>query len=230
VADLLGRTPECRLITGQRALSLDARSVRLEDGTELRGRCVVDARGPEPSKYTGHCGYQKFLGMELELQAAHGVSHPIMMDARCPQLDGYRFFYVLPLSATRLLVEETRFSLTSTLAIAEGRAAVAAYAARYGEIARVVREETGVLPMPWSMSWSELNPEQALVAGYRGGFFHPATGYSLPVALRFAQGLCERFGRGAGTAPGTLPRFLQEQRSQATFALHLNRLLFTGFA
>jgi lycopene beta-cyclase len=46
------------------------------------------------------------------------------------------------------------------------------------------------------------------------------------VALRFAQGLCEQFGRGTGT----LPRFLQEQRSQATFALHLNRLLFTGFA
>jgi lycopene beta-cyclase len=78
------------------------------------------------------------------------------------------------------------------------------------------------------MSWSELRSDQALVAGYRGGFFHPATGYSLPVALRFAENLCKRIGHGADTE--ALPRFLHEQRSQATFALHLNRLLFTGFA
>jgi lycopene beta-cyclase len=228
VADLFARHPECRLITGARAVAVGARSVRLEDGRELRGRAVIDARGPEPNSYEGSCGYQKFLGLELELRAAHGVLHPIMMDAQCPQLDGYRFFYVLPLSPTRLLVEETRFSLNSTLDVDAGRAAVRAYAAQYGEIASVVRQETGVLPMPWSMRSSELDPEHAIVAGYRGGFFHPATGYSLPVALRFAESLCKGLGRATDTE--ALLRFLQAQRSQATFALHLNRLLFTGFA
>lgn len=227
VADLLASRPTCTLILGRRAVAVEAGRVRLEDGRELHGRLVVDARGPESSAYAGQCGYQKFVGQELELRAPHGLPHPIMMDARCAQLDGYRFFYVLPLSPTRLLVEETRFSLTSALSVEAGRAEVRAYAARFGEVAAVVREEVGVLPMPWSMQFPETLADRVLVAGYRGGFFHPATGYSLPVAVRFAESLCKQLHHGAESA---LPRFLHEHRAQARFALHLNRLLFTGFA
>ena len=217
----------CAVIKGRRAVEVSALRVQLEDGRQLRGRQVVDARGPLPSAYAGRCGYQKFVGQELELRAAHGLAHPIMMDARCAQHDGYRFFYVLPLSSTRLLVEETRFSLTSGLSLAAGRAEVQAYAARFGQLAQVVREEAGVLPMPWSMELPTPGADRPRVAGYRGGFFHPATGYSLPVAVRFAESLCQQLFKGD---PSALPRFLHEHRSQATFALQLNRLLFTGFA
>jgi lycopene beta-cyclase len=220
--------PGCELITERRALELDARRVRLDDGRALFGRVVVDARGPDQDAYIGDCGYQKFLGRELEFRAPHGLAQPIMMDARCAQLDGFCFFYVLPLSPTRLLVEETRFSKTAGLAIDDARVAVHSYAERYGEIASVVREEVGVLPMPWAMDWPAPGSDAALVAGYRGGFFHPATGYSLPVALRFAESLCERLHHGPDAA--AWQRFLRDYRSQATFALHLNRLLFTGFA
>jgi len=227
VTDLLTQRAQCSLFLGQRAVAVQAGRVRLADGRELRGRVVVDARGPEPSAFAGQCGYQKFVGQEIELRRPHGVPHPVMMDARCAQLDGYRFFYVLPLSPTRLLIEETRFSLTSTLSVEAGRAEVKAYAARFGEIASIVREEIGVLPMPWAMALPESHTDRYWVAGYRGGFFHPATGYSLPVAVRFAESLCNHLQHGDASA---LPRFLHEHRSQATFALHLNRLLFTGFA
>ena len=156
-----------------------------------------------------------------------------MMDARCPQLDGFRFFYVLPLSPQRLLVEETRFSPSSALDVSGARAAVHQYAARFGEVTHVLREEVGVLPMPWAMDWESLGqrlPDGAgLVAGgYGGGFFHPATGYSLPVALRFAEQMGLRAQGGADAARWEC--FLRDHRAQATFALHLNRLLFTGFA
>lgn len=227
VSTSLSSRAQCALILGCRAISTEEGRVRLEDGRELRGRIVIDARGPEPDAFTGRCGYQKFVGQELELRAPHGLAHPILMDACCEQRDGFRFFYVLPLSATRLLVEETRFSLTSTLSLEAGRAEVQAYAARFGEIASLVREEMGVLPMPWSMAFPEARTSQLLVAGYRGGFFHPATGYSLPVAVRFAENLCKHVHQGSEDA---LPRFLHEHRTQATFALQLNRLLFTGFA
>jgi lycopene beta-cyclase len=228
VADLFAVRTQCTLITGQRAVALDAQRVQLDDGRELRGRLVIDARGPEASAHAGSCGYQKFLGRELELRAEHGLQHPIMMDACVPQSDGFRFFYVLPLSPTRLLVEETRFSLTNVLDAADARAQVDRYAGRFGEVATLLREETGVLPMPWSTTFPALPADQPLVAGYRGGFFHPATGYSLPVALRFAESLCEHLAQGS--ASPALQQFLHEHRSQATFALHLNRLLFTGFA
>ena len=55
-------------------------------------------------------GYQKFVGLEVELEEAHGLERPILMDGRVPQTDGLRFVYILPLGPRRLLVEDTYFS------------------------------------------------------------------------------------------------------------------------
>ena len=81
--------------------------------------------------------------------------------------------------------------------------------------------------MPWrGMPVATL--ESPLAAGYQGGWFHPATGYSFPVALRLALHV-------AHNAPDRvlgheLAALQHEHRSQARFAQRLNRLLFTGFA
>lgn len=233
VAGALVGQSGCRLMTGRRVVSLGRGAVTLDNGSLVRGRVVVDARGPDASAYSGRCGYQKFVGLELEFERAHGVLRPIMMDARCEQRDGFRFFYVLPLSGRRLLVEETRFSPSRRLDVPDGRAAVRDYAARFGVVCRELREEVGVLPMPWVMplaapSSAQITSGAPVTGGYRGGFFHPATGYSLPVALRFAQTLCKQLADRPDAAAWEC--FLREHRSQASFALQLNRLLFTGFA
>lgn len=225
---------DCRLLLGHKALAIGARSVQLDDGTLLRGRRVVDARGPDPAAYEGECGYQKFVGLELQLRAAHGLLRPLLMDATCTQTDGFRFFYVLPLAPDRLLVEETRFSSSPALDIAAGRRAVYAYAARFGAITSCIREEQGVLPMPWSMSAASKPSDRVSVddsvlqAGYGGGYFHPATGYSMPAALRIANLL----GRHVllDTIETPWRSFTRNHRIQVMYALQLNRLLFTGFA
>lgn len=223
----LAHAPHARLFLQRTSRELTARSVHLEDGEILYGRRVVDARGPDRQAYSGQCGYQKFVGVELQLQAEHGLSRPVLMDATCPQLDGFRFFYVLPLTADRLLVEETRFSLTPELDVAAGRSAALAYATRFGVITRCIREEQGVLPMPWSMPAMNDDAEAVLKAGYSGGFFHPATGYSMPAALRVADLL----GRHVMAASIDTPwrELVRNHRIQAIYALQLNRLLFTGF-
>jgi len=229
VKEALARRPQCRLITGVRATRMTAQTAELEDGRQLRGRLVVDARGPEPDAFVGQCGYQKFLGLELRTRMPHALARPILMDARCPQTDGFRFFYVLPLAEDRLLVEETRFSLTPELSRVTARAAVHDYAARFGPVAEVVREEVGVLPMPWSLPRGADAATGPLRAGYRGGFFHPATGYSLPAATRAALAI----GQGLREEPllgESWQRFVDEHRAQSGYALALNRLLFTGFA
>jgi lycopene beta-cyclase len=81
--------------------------------------------------------------------------------------------------------------------------------------------------MPWSsdMAVPERSP---LIAGYQGGFFHPATGYSLPIALRLARHVAahapkEVFG-------GALSDLVREHKEQARYAKHLNALLFHAFA
>jgi lycopene beta-cyclase len=212
---------------GRRAIAIAARHVVLDGDEVVSARAVIDARGPLSSPADNSSGYQKFLGLELVLRRPHGLTEPVLMDATVEQLDGYRFVYSLPLAADRLLVEDTYFSDRPALDVEALRARVLHYARSLGlHIERVAREETGVLPMPWSGGPS---PRAAapLVAGYRGGFFHPATGYSFAIAARLADTIARLAPEAlAGPEVEGLARGL---RRQACFAKALNRLLFRWF-
>jgi len=94
--------------------------------------------------------------------------------------------------------------------------------------ATLLREEAGILPMPWA---SGRGVGGALAIGYRGGLFHPGTGYSLARAALVA----ETFARvAASTERGALPRAAEDTlvelrlawRSDDRFGRWLNRLAF----
>lgn len=212
---------------GRGAIDIAANHIVLDGGEVVSGRAVIDARGPVSGLDRGSCGYQKFLGLELVLSRPHGLAEPMLMDATVPQTDGFRFVYALPLAADRLLVEDTYFSNQPALDTEMLRARVLGYAETLGlHVARVDREETGVLPMPWRGGPTP-RAGAPLVAGYRGGFFHPATGYSFAIAARLAETVAKVAPEEiAGPEVGALARRL---RRQAWFAKGLNRLLFRWF-
>jgi lycopene beta-cyclase len=218
----------CQVLTGKRAVRIDAAAIELDDGSVVRGKLVVDARGPDASAVGSRSGFQKFVGLELETERPHGVPRPLLMDATCSQQDGFRFFYVLPLAENRLLVEETRFSRSPALDVPAARAAVQAYAASLVSVTRCLREERGILPMPWADASVVRTSASPLCAGYRGGYFHPATGYSLPAALRVATLIGTHATRAV--FGDEWRAFQRRHRAQVLYARQLNRLLFTGFA
>lgn len=205
---------------GAEAVSVTSTQVTSATGEVLAGRCVIDARGAVAA--TEACGWQTFLGLEVELAAPWPDALPTVMDATVPQDDGYRFVYVLPLGPTRLLVEETHFADAPTLNADRLRRRVAAYLTAAGARDwRIVREESGALPMPWAGSTPAAGTP--LRAGTAGGWFHPATGYSFPAALRLALAVAavppDRATKAAAALAGRLNwRF--------RFARVLNRLLF----
>lgn len=222
----LAASPGARTVLGAEVTEVGERHVRLADGTVLRGRRVVDARGPAATATGGPSGFQKFLGLEVELEADAGLDRPLLMDACVEQLDGFRFFYVLPLASRRLLVEDTRFALDPTLNLAQARAEVLDYARRFGRVRAIVREERGLLPMTFGAT---LEPPTArpLRAGYGAGLFHPATGYSFAVALRVACALADSLYDA-----DPLPRLAAVWRAHArqfAYAQRLNWLLFHCF-
>src|SRR5690606_36992505 len=89
------------ILTGRPAASLDAGGVTLADGERIAARAVVDGRGFVPTgRLAG--GWQVFLGRHLRLESEHGLTRPIIMDATVAQEGGYRFVYVLPLTADEL--------------------------------------------------------------------------------------------------------------------------------
>lgn len=199
---------------------LDRAAVQLADGSALSAACVIDARGGAPP---GHVvGWQKFVGLELALDAPAPRSTPLLMDATVPQRDGFRFVYVLPFSPTRVLIEDTYYSDTPELDVAALQTGILAYAAQHGyRVREVLRVEQGQLPLV-----GDGRPqvgEGPFVHGYRGGWLHPTTGYALPVVARVTELLVEALPQVDTPA---LRALADEVATQARFAGLLNRLMF----
>jgi lycopene beta-cyclase len=150
------------------------------------------------------------------------------MDATCPQLDGFRFFYLLPFDEKRVLVEETYYSDTPELNRERIARSIESYAERRGwKIAKREREEEGVLPIPMTSEYitNSLGGE-ALPIGMRGGYFHATTGYSFADAVRIAEFLSSLEDVTTQAARDGLMRFRRSFISRQRFYRLLNRLLF----
>lgn len=212
---------------GVEVRAVEAHEVALSDGTRLRGHVVIDARGPREDGGSPGGGYQKFVGLECRLSRPAPTTAPILMDSRCRQRDGFRFFYVLPFSEDRVLIEDTYFSNQPGLDVDSVSAGILAAAGDLGlEVVSVLRTEVGVLPMP---ALSTFHPKRRgpIQAGYAGGWFNPSTGYSLAAASRLAEHLSrvridDIFGR-------EWRRLTRGMRTQSMFLAALNLLMFRWF-
>ena len=181
--------PAHALMLGRKVLGASPTAVVLADGDRVEAAGVIDARGPADFAHLD-LGWQKFVGRELTLRAPHGRTRPTIMDATVPQLDGYRFVYCLPFSATRMFVEDTYYSDGYELHRSALSTRIGDYARAQGwDIAEAGREETGVLPVAMGGDfegyWAS-GGNRCAKAGMRAGLFHPTTGYSLPDAVRTA--------------------------------------------
>ncbi|WP_230291721.1 lycopene beta-cyclase CrtY [Croceicoccus sp. Ery5] len=189
VADAL---PADAVMTGTKVTALDGHGVVLDSGERIAARAVIDARGIGPAQLRAlKGGWQKFAGQMLELEAPHGLTRPVVMDASVPQHDGYRFVYVLPFAEKSLFVEDTYYADAPALDRDTLAQRIADHAGAQGwRIARISREETGVLPVVTGGDFAALwrgVPRGVALAGVRAGLFQPLTSYSLPDAVRFAH-------------------------------------------
>jgi lycopene beta-cyclase len=213
-----------RIFTGAQAIDVSPNEVRLSNGEQLRAKVVIDNRGPQGTDIAEHKGgFQKFWGFEVELDDDWFLPHPRIMDDRIDQTDGFRFLYTLPFEPRRVLVEDTRFSNTTNIDRGECLQQVTRYLSKHGyRDWRILREEFGVLPMPTDGKMPGYSLP-TLAGGYRGGWFHAATGYSMPMAIRLASLVATTPASDLQMAWKTLRA---EQHGRAKFARFLNRLLF----
>ncbi|NDC53290.1 MAG: lycopene cyclase [Planctomycetia bacterium] len=197
--------------------------VRLGDGALVDGATVIDCRGraaaPGPPR---GAGYQSFIGHEFRVGRRWPAAEPTVMDVREDQASGFEFLYELPFGPDRVLLEYTRFSEDPGCDEARAEALIATRLAEAGaHDTERLRTERGCLPMPYEAPARA--PNAAVAGGYAGGWYHAATGYSMPLAARFADILAraapDRVGAelAAAAAGDSLRR---------GFARFLNRLLF----
>ena len=258
LAAAVGATPTT-VLTGAAIVALDATSVTLADGRTLTARAVIDGRGQPSSPAAGgqpsspaaggqpsspaaggqgasprlHLRAQKFLGLEVELTEPHGLAGPVIMDATVAQVDGYRFVYTLPFGPRTVLVEDTYYSDGRDLAPDVLRARVHAYVAAQGwTVARVVREEVGVLPIALGGdigAFWDAAPRVA-AAGLRAALFNPITGYSFPDAVRAAELVAGLPSLDPASLYGALRHHSEATWRARGFYRFLNRMLFDAAA
>jgi lycopene beta-cyclase len=208
--------------------SVTPTEVTLDDGRSFEGRCVIDGRGPA-AQQDWQLGYQKFFGLEVELVQPCGLAHPIIMDATVEQIDGYRFVYILPFEPTRIMVEDTYYSSNADLDAGTLERRVEAYIAAKGwTVKRVLRRESGVLPIVHTADIKKLWADAGEVprVGLRAFMFQPTTGYSLPDAVRVA----EQIASLAEVTPQAVEACVRKASFEAWetrgFFRMLNRLMF----
>lgn len=202
--------------------------VRLADGETLHAHAVIDGRGMRASSHLA-LGYQTFLGQELRLAAAHGLTAPVIMDAGVAQQGGYRFVYLLPFGPDRVLVEDTHYVDSAAWEPERLRANIAGYVeARGWRVRDVLREEQGSLPIvlagDFERYWDQLHGQPSV--GLSAGLFHPTTGYSLPHAVRLAERIAALPDLSAPSLFNAIRQQAQQSWREQRFFRMLNRMLF----
>ena len=220
------RADQYRVGASVREVAVD--HVILAGGERLEADAVIDARGGTKAEGLDLC-WQKFVGQIFDFGGSHRISRPVIMDATVGQHDGYRFLYFLPLSRSRLLIEDTYYSSSSALDVAliEERIEIAARKLNAGSF-EVKAQETGILPVVLDGDFDRFWPADDKVArlGVGGGYFHPTTSYSFPDAVANAAWLAKL----PEFAPEALARLTRSRAEQLwkdrSFYRLLNRLLF----
>jgi lycopene beta-cyclase len=231
--------PNCRF--GLPIREIGPQHLTTDDGITHEGALVVDGRGlggdslgADPRSLDGPktCGYQKFTGLTLETPTPHGITYPIVMDARVDQTEGFRFVYVLPWSAHQVLVEDTYYSENPRFDPKVLGDRAQHYAANILGISSpfgVVHLESGILPIPLG---SFKRPTSVILAsGMRAGLFHPTTSYSLGAAVSFAEFFAThwRFDQKS-TFIQKASCYQETHWQQGSFFRRLNNMLFLAAA
>lgn len=188
--------PADAVLCGCDIAEVAADQITLSDGRTITAGAVIDARGSAGLPHMAG-GWQKFLGQRIRTAKPHGLERPIVMDGTVAQIDGYRFVYCLPFSETEVFVEDTYYADGPEVDAPLLRERIAAYCAAAGwQVAEIMGEESGVLPVVGSGDWAAfraVNEKPGIaLAGVRAGLLHPLTGYSFPLALAFALDLARQ--------------------------------------
>jgi lycopene beta-cyclase len=221
--------PHEALILSRRITAATPTTVTLDNGDKIEALGVIDARGAGRLPVLD-CGWQKFVGHELQLEEPHGLEHPIIMDATVEQIDGYRFVYVLPFAPDRLFIEDTYYSSVQAIDNAAVSRRIAGYALEQGwKPTAIVREEQGALPVvmggDFNSYWRSGGDGRAK-AGVRAGLFHPTTSYSLPDAVRTAMHIASLDDLSGVKLEREMHDYAHRRWKERGFYRMLDRMLF----
>lgn len=193
-------------------------------GETLTAKWVIDGRGQMATEL---CGYQKFLGIYVELEQPHALRRPILMDARVEQHEDFRFVYTLPWGDRTLLVEDTMYSDHAHIDLEVTEQRLLQYCQKQGWIVRNINHrESAALPIPLHQQQLKAPQTPTIKSGIQSALFHATTGYSLPMAVRYAEYVAKQWPCDQETVAGTCRVYSSRVQACQTFFRRLNNMMF----
>lgn len=155
---------------------------------EYSAKWLVDTRPHPDMVESDSVLWQSFFGQEIELdQARFDADQCVLMDFDDGFANGLAFVYFLPTSAKQALIEYTVFSEHRYNKEALQPMLMQAVAQYTGQMAhRVVREESGVLPMGNKRIRAHQDPSYVF-SGLHAGGARPSSGYAFQRIQAWAQ-------------------------------------------
>lgn len=221
--------PQDAIHTKTAVAELRMGGVALASGEDIAASAVIDCRDAAPSEHLAG-GWQVFLGQHLRTRDPHGINRPVIMDATVEQPEAYRFVYLLPLSEKDIFVEDTYYADDPELDTALLRGRIAEYARSKDWQIEIVHEETGVLPVitggDFDAYRASLSTPGVALAGARGGFVHPLTSYTVPVAVENAVAIADAVRGDLRSLPALVEARAKAHWRRTRFYRLLGRMLF----
>jgi len=138
---------------------------------------IFDSRNMDLSGQENKILWQHFYGQEFEMEQAHGFESPVLMDLY-PSAKGLEFFYILPLSPTKLFVELTYFSKMASNQNWNYSDRLVSYVNKIGAVKSALRESIEKSRIPLISVINSIEQMNYYPLGARSGKLRAATGYS----------------------------------------------------
>ncbi len=147
---------------------------------------------------------QHFAGWEIQTESdCFDPGKALLMDFDTQQNGGLTFFYLLPFTESRALVEYTIFS-GQVLEKSQYHSAIEKYLQKRLNLSKnqyqVIRKEFGAIPMEDRRSPGYYN-ERVLNLGIAGGITKPTTGYTFTRSHAHSKEIARRLIRGKDPVP-----------------------------
>jgi len=185
------RTQAISLLLGQTVVSVNPTNSCIEIETRagrISASQVIDTR-PPPSKRSIEAPLkQVFCGLELRLnEPLENAETARLMSDMTTDAAGFKFHYLLPLTADHVLLEVTRFSPVSLAPESlEDEVYKAAQTYFPNGIAEVIRREQGIIPMGLPAA-SATGDARWVRAGTSAGAVRASSGYAFQRIQRWAR-------------------------------------------
>ncbi|MCO7219237.1 lycopene cyclase family protein [Klenkia sp. PcliD-1-E] len=200
------------LVTGRVGQVRDGRVAVLDDGTELTGMVVVDARGGGPGTTQQRAWGERVAGPVPDVVPEGGallMDWPALRDPADPQPPA--FLYGMGMDDGTVLLEATSLAGRPPVRLHALRDRLHAHLARHG-LRSLGEPEKVAIPLDARPARSGGVP-----VGAAAGLVHPATGYSVATSLRLGPVVADAVVGGAG--PAEVAALVRPRRLRATLGL-----------